>query len=140
MPRPRQRRRRGSAANGARARTTPAAQCLAARPTGAPCGRGRPSDGPRPRWSRPAALAQPPASRSPSQVAGSGALPRPELSLHGMQIHRAVVLVAMMLIAVGALVLLLSNADGKSLVALAVVVLAAIAGGIGFSWKRYYRR
>ncbi len=57
-----------------------------------------------------------------------------------MQIHRAVVLVAMMLISVGALVLLLSNADGKSLVALAVVVLAAIAGGIGFSWKRYYRR
>ena len=51
-----------------------------------------------------------------------------------------VVLVAMMLISVGALVLLLSNADGKSLVALAVVVLAAIAGGIGFSWKRYYRR
>src|SRR5256885_1791352 len=97
-------------------------------------------NGRRPRSSRPAARARPPAWRSPSQVAGSGALPRPELSLHGMQIHRAVVLVAMMLIAVGALVLLLSNADGKSLVALAVVVLAAIAGGIGFSWKRYYRR
>ena len=57
-----------------------------------------------------------------------------------MQIHRAVVLVAMMLLGVGALVLLLSNADGKSLVALAVVALVAIAGGIGFSWKRYYRR
>ena len=57
-----------------------------------------------------------------------------------MQIHRAVVLVAMMLLGIGALVLLLSNADGKSLIALAVVVLAAIAGGIGFSWKRYYRR
>jgi len=57
-----------------------------------------------------------------------------------MHIHRAVVLVAMMLIGVGALVLLLSNADGKSLVALGVVVVVAIAGGIGFSWKRYYRR
>ena len=57
-----------------------------------------------------------------------------------MRIHRAAVLVTMMLISVGALVLLLSSADGKSLIALAVVVLAAIAGGIGFSWKRYYRR
>ncbi|HET7465751.1 MAG TPA: hypothetical protein VFL29_03725 [Candidatus Dormibacteraeota bacterium] len=57
-----------------------------------------------------------------------------------MQIHRAIVLLAMMLLAVGALVLLLSNADGKSLVALGVVAAAAIAGGIGFSWKRYYRR
>jgi hypothetical protein len=57
-----------------------------------------------------------------------------------MQIHRAIVLVAMMLVALGTLVLLLANADGKSLVALGVVALAAIAGGIGFSWKRYYRR
>lgn len=57
-----------------------------------------------------------------------------------MRIHRAVVLVAMKLIGVGALVLLLSSAGGQSLIALAVVVLAAIAGGIGFSWKRYYRR
>ena len=57
-----------------------------------------------------------------------------------MQIHRAVVLVAMILIGVGALVLLLSNAGGQSLIALGVVVVAAIAGGIGFSWKRYYRR
>ena len=57
-----------------------------------------------------------------------------------MQIHRAVVLVAMMLVAIGTLVLLLSNADGKSLVALGVVAVAAIAGGIAFSWKRYYRR
>lgn len=30
--------------------------------------------------------------------------------------------------------------DGGSLVALIVVVVAAAAGGIGFSWKRYYRR
>jgi len=30
--------------------------------------------------------------------------------------------------------------DGRSLVALCVVLVAAAAGGIGFSWKRYYRR
>ncbi len=30
--------------------------------------------------------------------------------------------------------------DGRSLIALVVVVVAAAAGGIGFSWKRYYRR
>jgi hypothetical protein len=63
-----------------------------------------------------------------------------EAKLDRMQIHRAVVLVAMMVIALGALVLLLSSAGGQSLIALAVVGVAAIAGGIGFSWKRYYRR
>lgn len=57
-----------------------------------------------------------------------------------MQIHRAIVLVAMMLLGVGALVLLLGDAGGKSLVALVVVVLLAIAGGVGFSWNRYFRR
>jgi hypothetical protein len=57
-----------------------------------------------------------------------------------MQIHRAIVLVAMMLVGLGTLALLLTGADGKSLVALGVVAVAAIAGGIGFSWKRYYRR
>ncbi len=61
-----------------------------------------------------------------------------------MKIHRAVTLVAMMLLAVGALALLLvsgiANFDSHSLIALIVVVLAAAAGGIGFSWKRYYRR
>jgi len=61
-----------------------------------------------------------------------------------MKIHRAVTLVAMMLLAVGALVLLLisgiANFDSHSLIALAVVVAAAAAGGIGFSWNRYFRR
>jgi hypothetical protein len=57
-----------------------------------------------------------------------------------MKLHRAVVLVAMMLLAVGALALLVADAGGKSLVALAVVLVAAAIGGIGFSWKRYYRR
>ena len=57
-----------------------------------------------------------------------------------VQIHRAIVLIALMLVGVGALVLLLSDASGQSLIALAVVVLVALAGGIGFSWKRYYRR
>ncbi len=57
-----------------------------------------------------------------------------------MKIHRAIVLVAMMLLAVGALVLLVADSEGKGLIALGVVLVAAIAGGIGFSWKRYYRR
>jgi hypothetical protein len=57
-----------------------------------------------------------------------------------MKIHRAVVLVAMMLLAVGVLALLLMDSAGQSLVALGIVVLAAAAGGIGFSWKRYFRR
>ena len=57
-----------------------------------------------------------------------------------MKLHRAVVLVAMMLIAIGLLVLLMADAAGKSLIALAVVLVAAAIGGIAFSWKRYYRR
>jgi hypothetical protein len=57
-----------------------------------------------------------------------------------MKLHRAVVLVAMMLVAVGTLALLMANAGGQSLTALAVVLVAAAIGGIGFSWKRYYRR
>ena len=61
-----------------------------------------------------------------------------------MKLHRAITLVAMMLLAVGALALLLftgiTNFDSHSLIALGVVVVAAAAGGVGFSWKRYYRR
>jgi hypothetical protein len=61
-----------------------------------------------------------------------------------MKLHRAVTLVAMMLLALGSLALLLvagfANFDSRSLIALIVVLLAAAAGGIGFSWKRYYRR
>jgi hypothetical protein len=57
-----------------------------------------------------------------------------------VKLHRAIVLVAMMLLAVASLALLMADADGKSLIALGVVLVAAIAGGVGFSWKRYYRR
>jgi hypothetical protein len=61
-----------------------------------------------------------------------------------MKLHRAVTLVAMMLLAVASLALLLvsgiANFDSHSLIALVVVVIAAAAGGIGFSWKRYYKR
>jgi hypothetical protein len=61
-----------------------------------------------------------------------------------MKIHRAIVLVLMMLLALGALFLLGSSAigrlDGRSLIALAVVVIGAAAGGVAFSWKRYSRR
>jgi hypothetical protein len=56
-----------------------------------------------------------------------------------MKLHRAVVLIAMMLLAVGALALLIGDADGKSLLALAIVVVAAAIGGIAFSWKRYFQ-
>jgi len=61
-----------------------------------------------------------------------------------MKLHRAVTLVAMMLLAVGALALLLiagiANFDSHSLIALVVVVVAAAAGGVGFSWNRYFKR
>ena len=61
-----------------------------------------------------------------------------------MKVHRAVTLVAMMLLGVIALALLLlgglASLDSHSLIALGVVVLGAAAGGIGFSWKRYSRR
>lgn len=61
-----------------------------------------------------------------------------------MQIHRAVTLVVMMLLAAGLLVLMTASAigsfDNHSLIALGVVVVAAAVSGIAFSWKRYYRR
>ena len=56
-----------------------------------------------------------------------------------MKVHRAVVLIAMMLLAVGALALLIADADGKSLLALGIVVVAAAIGGVAFSWKRYFQ-
>lgn len=71
-------------------------------------------------------------------------LPGWPVSWWAMKIHRAVTLVAMMLLAVGALALLLitgiANFDGRSLIALLVVVVAAAAGGVGFSWNRYFKR
>jgi hypothetical protein len=57
---------------------------------------------------------------------------------------RAATLLAVMLLTVVVLGVMLFSAvatfDGHSLVALCVVLVAAAAGGIGFSWKRYYRR
>ena len=61
-----------------------------------------------------------------------------------MRIHRAAKLVVMMLLAVGLLVAMTAGAvstfDSRSLIALVVVIVVAAAGGIAFSWKRYYRR
>jgi hypothetical protein len=57
---------------------------------------------------------------------------------------RAATLLFVMLLTVVVLALMLFSAistfDARSLVALCVVLVAAAAGGIGFSWKRYYRR
>ena len=61
-----------------------------------------------------------------------------------MKIHRAIVLVVMMVIAAGAFVLLtaagIAQFDGRSLIALLVVLVAAAISGLAFSWKRYSRR
>ena len=61
-----------------------------------------------------------------------------------MKLHRAIVLVVMMLLAIGIFALLtaagIANFDSHSLVALLVVVLAAAISGLAFSWKRYSRR
>ena len=49
-----------------------------------------------------------------------------------------------MLVSVGLIVMFTAGAvasfDSHSLIALAVVVVAAAAGGIAFSWKRYTNR
>ena len=61
-----------------------------------------------------------------------------------MKRHRAVVLVVMMLLGIGAFVLLTAGAvatfDSHSLIALAVVVVAAVVTGVAFSWNRYFKR
>jgi multidrug resistance efflux pump len=61
-----------------------------------------------------------------------------------MRIHRAATLVVLMVLAAGLLVAMTAGAvasvDSRSLIALAVVIILAAAGGIAFSWKRYYRR
>ena len=59
------------------------------------------------------------------------------------RVHRAVTLVALILFGIGWLVFTIpdpAKIDSRSLIALAVVVLLAAAGGIGFSWGRYFRR
>jgi hypothetical protein len=61
-----------------------------------------------------------------------------------VKVHRAATLVVMMLLAVAMLAVMMISAvinfDTHSLVALGVVLVAAAVAGVGFSWKRYYRR
>ena len=61
-----------------------------------------------------------------------------------LKLHRAIVLIAMMLLAAGSIVLLtatgIASFDSRSLIALLVVVIAAAISGVAFSWKRYSRR
>lgn len=57
--------------------------------------------------------------------------------------HRAVILVVLMLFGVVWLIVTFpggSVLNGQSLVALGVVILLAAAGGIAFSWRRYFGR
>jgi O-antigen/teichoic acid export membrane protein len=59
------------------------------------------------------------------------------------RLHRAALLLVLMLFSVLWLVFTIpdpARIDRQSLVALAVVILLAAAGGIGFSWRRYFRR
>jgi uncharacterized protein YfiM (DUF2279 family) len=59
-----------------------------------------------------------------------------------MKTHRLVTMILMTILAIGALALMLAGAarslDGRSWIALAVVVAGAAAGGVAFSWKRYF--
>jgi hypothetical protein len=61
-----------------------------------------------------------------------------------MKVHRAITLVVMMVIGAGAIVLLtaegVANFDRHSLIALGIVVVAAAASGVAFSWKYYSKR
>jgi hypothetical protein len=61
-----------------------------------------------------------------------------------MKLHRAIVLVVMMAMAVGLIVVFtasgIASFDAHSLIALIVVVVAAAISGVAFSWKRYGRR
>jgi hypothetical protein len=59
------------------------------------------------------------------------------------RLHRAAILVALMVFSVAWLVFMIPNPsriDGRSLIALGVVIALAAIGGIGFSWRRYFRR
>ncbi|MEP7104691.1 MAG: hypothetical protein ABI838_02455 [Chloroflexota bacterium] len=61
-----------------------------------------------------------------------------------MKIHRAVTLAVMLLISLALIAAMtwegVQSWDGRSLAALAVVVVAAAISGIAFSWKRYFGR
>jgi heme A synthase len=59
------------------------------------------------------------------------------------RLHRAAIIVVLMLLCVLWLVLTLpdpSRIDRQSLIALGVVIVIAAVGGIGFSWQKYFRR
>ena len=61
-----------------------------------------------------------------------------------MKLHRAVVLIVMMVMSVALIALFtasgIASFDSHSLIALLVVVVAAAISGAAFSWKRYLRR
>lgn len=61
-----------------------------------------------------------------------------------MKLHRAVVLTFMIVGSVALLALMawgaLKDVDGRSLAALAVVIVTAALAGVGFSWRRYFPR
>ena len=61
-----------------------------------------------------------------------------------MKLHRAIVLIVLMVLGVGMFALFtatgIANFDSRSLIALVVVLVAAAISGIAFSWKRYSRR
>jgi len=61
-----------------------------------------------------------------------------------VKIHRAATLAVMLLISLALVAAMawqgVQRWSGRSLIALAVVVVAAAAGGIAFSWKRYSGR
>jgi hypothetical protein len=58
--------------------------------------------------------------------------------------HRAIVLLILMIGSIALLALMtwgaLSSVDARSLAALGTVILLAAAGGIAFSWRRYFPR
>jgi uncharacterized membrane protein YqjE len=59
------------------------------------------------------------------------------------RIHRAALLVVLMLFSLLWLVFTIpdrARINEQSLIALAVVIVIAAVGGIGFSWRRYFRR
>ncbi len=61
-----------------------------------------------------------------------------------MKIHRAIILAVMLLISLALVAAMtwqgVQTWNGRSLAALAVVVVAAAISGIAFSWKRYSGR
>src|SRR5690348_14663488 len=144
MPPPRRRLRQGSARGWVAARRRRATPCPEAPPTAAPSDRDPRSDDPRRRSSRWACRAPRLASIRPSRGEQLAHDPRSVSYDEAMKIHRAIVLVVMMLIALGAFVLLtaagIASFDGRSLIALIVVLVAAAISGVAFSWKRYSRR